>query len=59
MPKEKKYSCSNCGKALFFGLITEGRISKDCSRCGQRNIITVSQAEGKTIEKIELIKKSN
>jgi phage FluMu protein Com len=45
----EKISCENCGKTLFFADIKEGKVSKDCKRCGVRNIIIIK--EGKIIPK--------
>lgn len=41
MSQLKKYCCSNCSKALFFGEIKEGIVSKDCPKCGKRNVFIV------------------
>lgn len=52
-----KYKCANCKKVLFFAEIKEASISKDCSKCGQRNLITVNKTCGASLEKIVIIKK--
>ena len=51
---EKKYHCQNCNKVLFFGDLREGIISKDCPKCGERNIFI---AERKIIERFDTVKK--
>ena len=56
MANEKKYCCKNCNKVLFFGELVEGRISKDCPACGERNVFI---AERVTNERFELIRKEN
>ncbi len=43
MAEQKKYCCQNCRKVLLFGEIVEGSISKDCPKCGSRNLITVTK----------------
>ena len=40
-----KFGCEKCNKTLFHGNIIEGTISKDCPKCGHRNVIVVSKAE--------------
>jgi DNA-directed RNA polymerase subunit RPC12/RpoP len=57
MSDQKKYKCANCRKVLFFAEITEAIISKDCSKCGQRNLVTVFATCGAPIETIVIIKK--
>lgn len=52
-----KYKCANCKKVLFFADIKEGSISKDCSKCGQRNLVTVNHTCGAPLETIVIIKK--
>lgn len=54
----KEYRCKNCKKIMFFGEITEGSVSKDCPKCGCRNVVTVKKIV--TIETtIALVKKTN
>ena len=40
----KAIPCENCGKTLLFGAIVEGIISKDCSKCGVRNVLTFKKS---------------
>lgn len=37
--KLKPLKCESCPKVLMFIDIKEGTISKDCPRCGYRNVI--------------------
>ena len=55
--EQKKYRCKNCSYPLFFATLIEAVISKDCKRCGERNLITVTKTAGASLERIELIKK--
>ena len=57
MPNIKKYPCANCGKVLFFGNLSVAVISKDCPKCGERNIITATTTAGIKTEKKELVRK--
>lgn len=52
----KEYHCKNCNKILFFGEIVEGKVSKDCPKCGERNIITVEKIVTSRLT-IELVQK--
>lgn len=52
----KMYKCQNCGKGLFFAELTECIISKDCPKCGERNII-IAEKIVTSNQKRELVKK--
>lgn len=54
MSVENKYHCKNCNKVLFFGDLKEGVISKDCPKCGERNVFI---AERITVVKSDTVKK--
>lgn len=56
--ENKKYRCSNCNKVLFYGVLIEGFISKDCPRCGERNHFHVTK-EVVVSEKFECVKKEH
>lgn len=37
----KPIKCENCPKILMFIDVKDGTISKDCPKCGHRNIIVI------------------
>jgi len=39
--KLKKIFCKKCPKVLLFADIKDGVISKDCPKCGHRNVIVI------------------
>jgi phage FluMu protein Com len=39
MPDLKKIKCHNCKKTLLHADLTTATISKDCPKCGTRNLI--------------------
>ena len=41
MSSFKAILCEQCSKHLLYADIVEGRIARDCPRCGHRNIITI------------------
>ena len=49
-----KIKCEECPKVLFFIDVKDGRISKDCPRCGHRNVVVVIKS---VIQNPKMIKK--
>lgn len=40
----KPVKCENCPKVLMFIDVRDGIISKDCPKCGHRNVIVVEKS---------------
>ena len=49
--------CENCSKTLFFYEgVKDGTVSKDCPKCGHRNVIKFEELVGKKKVQDEKIK---
>lgn len=52
MLKLKKYKCAICGFSIFYALLEKGIVSRDCTKCKCRNVLTVDVDNG--IDKLEI-----
>lgn len=48
--KLKPLKCESCSKVLMFIDIKEGIVSKDCPKCGHRNIVVFEDTKIKKVE---------
>ncbi len=43
--KLKPLKCESCSRVLMFANVKDGIISKDCPKCGHRNIVVFEDAK--------------